>query len=67
MIITTLILLLATGIVAVTAQDNCPSQNTTITNCCDVRSSNFFTFGRNAGLKDSSGIYLIENFCGKTA
>ena len=61
----TLILLLATGIVAVTAQDNCPSQNTTITNCCDVRSSNFFTFGKSAGSKDLSGIYLIENFCGK--
>ena len=65
MINTTLILLLATGIAAVTAQDNCPSQNTTITNCCDVRSSHFFTFGKNAGSKNPSGIYLIENFCGR--
>ena len=65
MTITTLILLLATGIVAVTAEDNCPNQNTSITNCCDVKSSNFFTFGKNAGAKASSGIYLIKNFCGK--
>ena len=65
MTIATLILLLATGIVAVTAEDNCPNQNTSIINCCDVKSSNFFTFGRNAGAKASSGIYLIENFCGK--
>ena len=65
MTITTLILLLATGIVAVTAEDNCPNQNKSITNCCDVKSSNFFTFGRSAGAKAPSGIYLIENFCGK--
>ena len=65
MTITTLILLLATGIVAVAAEDNCPNQNTSITNCCDVKSSNFFTFGKNAGAKALSGIYLIENFCGK--
>ena len=45
MTITTLILLLATGIVAVTAED------TLITNCCDTRSRKFFTFGRNAGAK----------------
>ena len=65
MTITTLILLLATGIVAVTAEDNCSNQNTSITSCCDVRSRKFFTFGRNAGAKNSSGIYLIENFCRK--
>ena len=65
MTITTLILLLVTGIVAVTAEDNCPNQNKSITNCCDTKSSNFFTFGRSAGAKAPSGIYLIENFCGK--
>ena len=62
MTITTLILLLATGILAVTAEvDNCPSQNISITSCCDLRSK-FFTFARNT--KASSGVYLLKNFCG---
>ena len=65
MTITTLILLLATGIVAVTAVDDCPSQNTSITSCCDT-SKFFFTFGRNAAGKLPSGIYLLKHFCGKT-
>ena len=65
MTITTLILLLATGIVAVTAVDDCPSQNTSITNCCDLRLNNFFTFGRNVGVAKSSGIYILKHFCGK--
>ena len=64
MTITTLILLLATGIVAVTAVDDCPNQNLSITSCCDT-SKFFFTFGRNAAGKLPSGIYLLESFCGK--
>ena len=64
MSITTLILLLATGIVAVTAVNDCPSQNTSITNCCDL-TSNFFTFGKNAAGQLPSGVYLVKSFCGK--
>ena len=64
MTITTLILLLATGIVAVTAMDECPSQNRSITTCCDL-TSNFFTFGKNAAGQLPSGIYLVKSFCGK--
>ena len=64
MTITTLILLLATGIVAVTAVDDCPSQNTPITDCCELN-SDFFTFGSNAAEKLPSGIYLLKKFCGK--
>ena len=60
MTITTLILLLATGIVAVTAVDDCPSQNTSIASCCDTAS--FFTFGRSVL---PSGIYLLKSFCEK--
>ena len=58
MTITTLILLLAIGIVAVTAVDDCLF----ITNCCDLRLKHFFTFGRKAV---TSGTYLIKNFCRK--
>ena len=66
MTITTLILLLATaGILAVTAVDNCPSKYTLITSCCDLRSTYFFTFGRN--VKTSSGIYSVKNFCGNNS
>ena len=61
MTITTLILLLATGIVAVTAVDDCPSQNTSIASCCEL-TSNFFTFGRS---ELPSGIYLLKSFCEK--
>ena len=64
MTITTLILLLATGIVAVTAMNECPSQNTSITNCCELN-SDFFTFGGNAGDKLPSGIYSMKRICGK--
>ena len=64
MTITILILLLATGIVAVTAVHDCPSQNSSITSCCDI-SKFFFTFGRNAAGQLSSGIYLLKHFCGK--
>ena len=64
MTITTLILLLATGIVAVTAVDDCPRQNSSITSCCDI-SKFFFTFGRSAAGKLPSGLYLLESFCGK--
>ena len=63
MTITTLILLLATGIVAVTAVDDCPSQNRSITSCCDTVKY-YFTFGRKAAGKASSSIYLLKNFCG---
>ena len=62
MTITTLILLLAAGIVAVTAVDICPSQYTTITSCCEVTSKYFFTFGRSISFP--SGTYLLKNFCG---
>ena len=59
--ITTLILLLATGIVAVTAVDDCPSQNISTKNCCDLTSKSF-TFARRT--KESSGIYLVHIPCG---
>ena len=65
MTITTLILLLATGIVAVTAVDDCPSQNVPIASCCDLSSKYLFTFGRNT--KVPSGTYLIKNFCGNNS
>ena len=55
-----LLLLLATGIVAVTTVDNCSVTNTLIGNCCSLTS--FFTFGRN--IKASSGVYWLSNFCG---
>ena len=61
MTITTLILLLATGIVAVTAVDDCPSQNISTKNCCDL-ASKYFTFARRT--KESSGIYLVHIPCG---
>ena len=60
MTITTLILLLATGILAVSAVDNCPNKNATITNCCDLQSK-YFTFAKRT---KSSGIYLAKIFCG---
>ena len=64
MTITTLILLLATGIVAVTAVDDCPSQYTSVTSCCDLNTKYFFTFGRNSNTKLPSGIYSLKSFCG---
>ena len=60
MTITTLILLLATGIVAVTAVDNQINENKLITSCCELSSFNF-TFPRGT---DTPGVYLLNNFCG---
>ena len=59
MTITTLILLLATGIVAVTAVDNQINENKLITSCCELSSFNF-TFARGT---DRPGVYLLNNFC----
>ena len=59
MTITTLILLLATGIVAVTAVDNQINENKLITICCELSVFNF-TFARST---DRSGVYLLNNFC----
>ena len=66
MTITTLILLLATGIVAVTAVDDCPSTSryTSVTSCCDLYPNYFFMFGRNSNAKYPSGLYSLQNFCG---
>ena len=60
MTITTLILLLATGIVAVTAMNNQINENKLITSCCELSSFNF-TFTRGT---DTPGVYLLDNFCG---
>ena len=60
MTITTLILLLATGIVAVTAVDNQINENKLITSCCELSSFNF-AFARGT---DTPGVYLLNNFCG---
>ena len=61
MTITSLILLLATGILAVTAVDNQINEKKLITNCC--RLSNFsFTFGR--GGDETPGVYMLNDFCG---
>jgi len=62
MTITILILLLTTGIVAVTAVDNYLIQNKSITNCCGL-SKKFFTFSKSTQ-KFSSGVYLLNKFCG---
>ena len=59
MTITTLILLLATGIVAVTAVDNQINENKLIISCCELSSFNF-TFARGT---DTLGVYLLDNFC----
>ena len=59
MTITTLILL-ATGIVAVTAVDNQINENKLITSCCELSFFNF-TFARGT---DTPGVYLLDNFCG---
>ena len=63
MTITTLILLLATGILEVTAVDNCPKKNISITSCCDTL-KNFFTFSRNVAAAKTSGVYVLKSFCG---
>ena len=57
MTITTLILLLVTEILAVTAVEN---ENKLITNCCELSNFNF-TFARGT---DKPGVYLLNNFCG---
>ena len=62
MTITTLILLLATGILAVTAMINCPNKNATITSCCDLNPK-LITFAK-IRTKQSSGIYLVNIPCG---
>ena len=59
MSITTLILLLATGILTVTAVDDCLRQYTSITNCCDLQTKFYF-----ARTRPSSGVYLLKSLCG---
>ena len=61
MTITTLILLLTTGIIAVTAVDNQVNENKVITSCCELSFFNF-TFAR--GSADIPGVYLLNSFCG---
>ena len=56
MTITTLILLLATGIVAVTAE--CQKDNAPIETCCCLG------FNTTAFNKRKSGVYIMMNFCG---
>ena len=55
MTISTLILLLATGILTVTAVDDCLRQYTSITNCCDLQTKFYF-----ARTRPSSGVYLLK-------
>ena len=61
MTITTLILLLATGIVAVTAVNNQINKDKLITGCCELSSFDF-TFAR--GGSGIPGVYLLNDFCG---
>ena len=56
MTITTLILLLATGIIAVTAE--CQKDNAPIESCCCLG------FNTTAFNKRKSGVYTMMNFCG---
>ena len=56
MTITTLILLLVTGIVAVTAE--CQKDNAPIETCCCLG------FNTTAFIKRKSGVYTMMNFCG---
>jgi len=56
MITATLILLIATGIVAVTAE--CQKENTPIKSCCCLG------FNTNIFNKRKSGVYTMMNFCG---
>ena len=60
MTITTLILLLVTGILAVSAMDNQINEKKLITDCCELSDFNF-TFARDTG---TPGVYLLNNFCG---
>ena len=60
MTITILILLLATGILVVSAVDNQINENKLITSCCELSDFNFI-FARGT---DKPGVYLLNNFCG---
>ena len=60
MTITTLILLLATGILVGSAVGQQINKNKLITNCCKL-SSFSFTFTRST---DTPGVYLLNSFCG---
>jgi len=62
MTITTLILLLATGIAAVTAVDSHTSYENRLIENCHKLPKFFFTFTR--GVHTLSGVYLLNNFCG---
>ena len=64
MTITTLILILATGIVAVTVAYDCPSVSpSNISSCCELVSlKQFFTFSKNVQ-NGSSGVYQLNKFC----
>jgi len=61
MSVITLILLLVTGILAVTAVENCTRKDT-VTNCCELIPLNQFTFSRS--IQNTSGIYWLNKFCG---
>ena len=63
MTITTLILLLvlATGIRAVTAVDPEINEKRLIKSCCELSTDFTFTFAR--GAADTPGVYLLNNFC----
>ena len=65
MTITTLILLLTTGIVAVTAVDYCSNvSHSVINSCCELMPKQFFTFSRSDQNASSSGVYQLNKFCG---
>ena len=68
MTITTLILLLATRILAVTPVDNCTRKidsDHPITSCCELVPKQFFTFSRHAAQDTANtGVHLLNNFCG---
>ena len=60
MTITTLILLLATGIVVITAKNYQINEDKFITSCCEL-SPFTFTFARGI---NTPGVYMLNNFCG---
>jgi len=59
MTITTIILLLAAGILAVTAE--CPKDYSPIKSCCSLG------FSTSAFSRKRPGVYTMMNFCGKNA
>ena len=61
MTIITLILLLATGIVTVTAVEDEINEKRLIKTCCELSTDFTFSFARGA---DTPGVYLLNNFCG---